>query len=354
MLRRLLNFGRAEHRQSSGYTNLAIDALVQNALGATPKVVALAAVESCVSIIADPFNVATVEGFPVPRAMLHDAARDLLRHGESCYLLDVDDDGLHMVRAARWEIAGRSPDPSRWSYSLEIEAPGGTIERRSPGEGVLHFRMNASRDTPWRGLPPWKLADLSSAALAAIERGVRDESKIPSGRVWTGPDGMGQNIAQGMADALKDLAGRMVITPTTAMGMGQGKIAAPAKDWMPTATGQDHKPGNVNMRTAIEGSISAAYGVPALFLNPAATAPGVREAKRLAYLNKTKPLASLMATELTTKLNTNVNIRWPNEADQSVDVTQRTRGLQALKDFEGIDLDLILQWLGLSRDDLDE
>ena len=347
-------WGKVEHRESA--TDAIVAALRSQAAGssAPPAVAALAAVESCVALIADPFHVAIVEGFPVPRAMLHDAARDLLRHGESVYLLDVDDDGFHMVRAARWDIAGRSPNPSRWSYSLEIEAPGGTIKRRSPGEGVLHFRMNASRDTPWRGLPPWKLADLSSAALAEIERGVRDEGKIPSGRVWTGPDGMNQNQAQAMADALKGLGGHMVITPTTAGGMGQGRMAAPAKDWVPTATGQDHKPGSVNMRTAIEGSISAAYGVPALFLNPAATAPGVREAKRLAYLNKTKPLASLMATELTTKLPSAVTIGWRNEADQSVDVTQRTRGLQALKDIEGIDLDTILEWLGLSRDDLDE
>ena len=91
-----------------------------------------------------------------------------------------------------------------------------------------------------------------------------------------------------------------------------------------------HDLGNVGMRESVQASIASAYGVSPLWFSPSATAPGVRECKRLAFLNCTLPLSKAIADELTAKLDAQIAIRYPNISDQSVDVHLRARGAQAL------------------------
>ena len=93
--------------------------------------------------------------------------------------------------------------------------------------------------------------------------------------------------------------------------------------------GQHHDPGNQAMRDSVQSSISSAYGISAAYLNMNATAPGLREAKRLVFLDKTLPLAGLMAEELSVKL-THVAIQWDDLASQSVDVHLRARAIEPL------------------------
>ena len=142
--------------------------------------------------------------------------------------------------------------------------------------------------------------------------------------------------------------GNQVVAESTAGGYGQGKVAAPVRDWNPVSTGQNHPQGNSFMRTQVEWSLAAAFGIPASYFNPNGTAPALREAKRMAYLNKTLPLAALFVEELTEKLDQDVRISWSNLADQSVDVHLRARGAAALAEFVGdADKDTLLRLVGL-------
>ena len=143
------------------------------------------------------------------------------------------------------------------------------------------------------------------------------------------PDGATQEQAHSMAATVKAMrGGKQVVSETTAQGFGAGKTSAPSRDWVPVSVGQAHSPGNVSMRDSVQGSIAAAYGVPAAYMNMDATAAALREAKRLAFLNKTLPLAALMIEELREKLG-ETSIVWPCLADQSVDVHLRARAASA-------------------------
>ena len=182
--------------------------------------------------------------------------------------------------------------------------------------------------------------------MAELERGVRDESRILNGRIFTAPDGGTQAQAQAMANTLQTLkGGHMAVAETTAGGFGQSKAAAPKLDWVGTSTGQRHDPGNQGMRDSVQASIASAYGVPASYMNPNATAPGLREAKRLAFLDKTLPLASLIAEELSAKL-TPAAIQWDDLASQSVDVHLRARAIEPLATL-GANKDDLLRLVGL-------
>ena len=112
--------------------------------------------------------------------------------------------------------------------------------------------------------------------------------------------------------------GGQVVSETTAQGFGQGAIAAPpaAKDWKAEHTGPSHVVGNVQMRDSLENAIAGAYGVAPAYLNRQATAPALAATKRLAFLDRTLPLAAKIAEELALKLDSpGYRIHWPNLAE---------------------------------------
>ena len=330
-------WNRGDRReQRADVTALALEALVAKTGLSTPKAQALAVVESCVSLIADPFLQATVEGFSMRPRELHDIARDLLLTGNGVRLIELGADlAYDLLRPFSYEVAGSSPRPDHWHYSMQMATPNGDIERRSGARGVIHIRAGAAPATPWTGLAPWQASSLSSEAMAAIEGSIKEEGSIGNGRIWLAPDATTAAQATSMANAIAKSRGSQVVAESTRAGHGRGAAAAPAKDWVPTATGQDHKPGNVQMRDTVESSIASAYGVPAAYFSQTATAPALREVKRLAFLNRTLVIAQLIADELTDKLEINIAITWTNLADQSVDVHLRARGAAALAGIEG-------------------
>ena len=127
--------------------------------------------------------------------------------------------------------------------------------------------------------------------------------------------------------------GQQLVAETTSGNFGQGAgrgQPSPAKDWSPTLVGPSHSLGNAGMRQQLEASISSAYGVHPAWFAAAATAPGIRECKRLAFLSATLPLARIIADELSSKLETRIEIEWPNMANESVDVHLRARAFAAI------------------------
>ena len=110
--------------------------------------------------------------------------------------------------------------------------------------------------------------------MATIEQGIRDEARISSGRVWVAPDGASNQQVVAMANAVSSLkGGKQVVSESTVGGFGQS-ANAPRADWKPEQVGQAHAQGNALMRGGMEASLSVAYGVPASYFNPNATAPG--------------------------------------------------------------------------------
>ena len=340
--------GKAETRQAN-YTD-AITQALQSILEQKPaRADALAVVESCVSLIADPLLVATTIGLPLPSRMLYTAARDVLREGNSVWVIDTSTGVLQLHRAYKWDIRGTSPNPATWEYDLDINVPSGTMKGIYSAARVVHLRLASLPGADWIGQAPWQTAAISGQAMAEIERGIRDEGRTLNGRIWTLPDGGSQAQADAMARTIRLMAGGgIVVAETTAGGFGGGKAAAPKADWTPIPSGQQHTLGNQATRDSVEASIAAAYGVPSAYLNANATAPALREVKRLAYLNRTLPLTALMVAELREKIDPLISITWPNLADQSIDVHLRARAAAAVATAELItDTPALLELVGL-------
>ena len=252
-------FRRRASETRASYANAALTAALDAATGKIDATAdALAVVESCTSLIADPFLVARVSGRPVPPGQLHQMARDLLRRGNSVWALDVVDGELELYRACAWAIEGNSPNPARWQYRLDIATPSALITRILPADSVIHILTDAPAESPWAGRAPWQSAPLTARASAELEKSIGDESLIYAGRVWIAPDGASQGQIQAMARTVELLkGGGQVISETTSQGYGQGSIAAPpaAKDWRAEHTGPRHDVGNVQMRGGRGGAL---------------------------------------------------------------------------------------------------
>ena len=345
-------FRRRASESRASYANAALTAALDAATGKVDATAdALAVIESCTSLIADPFLVARVQGRAVPPGQLHQMARDLLRRGNSVWAIDVVDGQLELYRACAWAIEGNSPNPARWVYRLDIATPSAMITRLMPADSVIHVLTDAPAESPWAGRAPWESCPLTARALAELEKSIGDESRLYAGRVWIAPDGASQGQVQAMARTIELLkGGGQVVSETTSKGYGQGKDAAPppAKDWRAEHTGPAHDVGNVQMRGQVEGALSAAYGVAPAYHNVNATAPALAATKRLAYLNKTVPLAALIAAELAIKLDSpGYSITWTDLASQSVDVQLRAQAAVRLAEAAQSASPEILELVGL-------
>ena len=289
---------RPEHRAS--YANAYLTAALDAALGdsATASAGAVGVVESCSSLIADPFLVARISGRPIPLTHLHQMARDMLRQGNSVWAIDVVDGELELQRACGWTVESRSPNPARWLYKLQIATPSATVSKVLPADSVIHLISDAPAESPWQGRAPWQTASLTGRAAAELEKSIGDESHVYAGRVWIAPDAASQTQVDAMGRTIAALkGGGQVVSETTAQGFGGGAHAAPpaSKDWRAEHTGPAHPQANVLMRDSLENAIAGAYGIAPAYLNRQATAPALAATKRLAFLDRTLPLAALIA-----------------------------------------------------------
>ena len=340
---------RTEHRAVT-FTQDATAAGLAQAETPSVKADTLAVVESCVSLISEPFLVARLTGPLKSLRTLYVACRDVQRYGNSVWAIDTETGVLNLQRAHKFRVFGQSLDPDTWEYELELMAPDGVVKKRLPAPAVVHIRLPGNSDSDWLGCAPWQNASLSADAMAEIERGVRDEGRAINGRVWLAPDAASQEQVTAMANTVRKVkGGNSVVAETTAAGWGQSKAAAPERDWTAVKMGQDHTQGNVIMRDGVQAALAAAYGVPGAYFNPNATAPALREIKRLTFLNKTLPLAAMASEELSNKLPETVEISWPNLADQSIDVHLRARAAEAAQELVQ-NMEALLTLVGLPKE----
>ena len=66
-------------------------------------------------------------------------ARNLIRRGESLFLIEVNNAGLALRPAGSWDVRG-GWDPSDWWYRLDLFGPSGNVTRFVPADAVLHFK----------------------------------------------------------------------------------------------------------------------------------------------------------------------------------------------------------------------
>ena len=338
--------GKAEHR--ADYSTAVSEALLAAAAGgstAPPIVSALAAVEICAGLWGRAFASATVT--PPDRrtaaltpSTLESMGRELAIRGEAVYALDVDDNGVRLTPAARWEVRG-GIDPESWRYDLEHETPGGARKRTVPSAGVIHLRYATRPNKPWAGVSPLGMASETRALAGWIERRLAEETSTSTGHILAVPDAASSGNVAGLAAKLKALGGKLFVTETTAAGWGAGQASAPKRDYETTRLGAAPPDSLISLRRDVRQDVLAAYGVP-VGLSAAA---GVREAWRQFLAGTISPLSKIITAELSDKLDA-PDLALTFEDLRAADIVGRARSYKQLVEA-GMDAAKAAQITGL-------
>ena len=320
-----------------GYTDLLLDAIMRRAAaGEAITNVALGAVQVAAGLVARALTVAIPSGDMglLRPSVLYDIGFDLVRRGQSLWLLRVDPDGrAQLLRADTADpVVHGGADPRSWKYVLTLGAPSQQQSVEVGAESVAHFRINCEALTPYRGRAPLQLAAATGQLARALSGSLGDESSVTVARILALPQGTGEATLNMLKNAVTNPSqGRVLLPETTKGGFGEGQGTAPQRDWRSERLGFEAPTAAVELYNILLQEVGAICGIPwALMPGSGAAGPGLREANRTFLSTTVEPLGLLVAAELGRVLETPVTIRHDKLA--AADVVSRARALKGLVD----------------------
>ncbi len=303
---KLWPWSKREARESDGtYEGQILSAFESSAT--TPATAgATAAVEAAASMAGRCLASATVTGAHcVGPAELMQMGRDLLRRGQSVWRIAVAPEGVRLALVGHWDHYG-GPDPASWTMRLSEYGPSGTETRTIPWAGVIDVRYQVDRARPWWGLSPLAAASEAGRLSAAVTKALADEAGGPVGSLIETPkDGEDPTVA-GIKAALPGLRGRAALVESgdfDVPGGGRGM-----KTWNVTRLGADPPAAEVELMHRAFVEVLAACGVPPSLFGERSDGTAQRESFRRYQHSSLAPLAKLIAAELSTKLEAEVEI----------------------------------------------
>ena len=109
----------------------------------------------------------TTDGLLDP-ATLYQMGYDLVREGETVWLLEAGTRGLRLLRASTGtDVYQGGAARESWTYRLTLPGPSTTTTVRASADQVIHIRQNSDPTNPWRG------RILESEVSRVLERPVR-------------------------------------------------------------------------------------------------------------------------------------------------------------------------------------
>lgn len=141
-----------------------------------------------------------------------------------------------------------------------------------------------------------------------------------------GGDGSEDDSLAMLKADVRTARGRALLVETVAAGWGEGRTAAPRRDWQASRLGPEPPGGLVEVRRDAFMAVLAATGTPpSLFLDSDGT--GQREALRRWHLGTVLPLAGILERELSEKLEAPVGLVFDN---YPLDLAGRAQSFQKL------------------------
>ena len=342
---------RPEKRESS-YEGALVGLLRERAEGTSAgDPTALASLEACAGLWSRAFAAARLEP-EIPAVTPQHLAlmgRDLIRHGDSLFILDMMAGRLVLKTCGSWDVRG-GPDESEWMYRVSRYGPTHESTRYLPSDSVAHFRFAYDAARPWRGLGPLQWARTGAALTANAELRLSEEASGSVSRLIPVPqDGGDGGDADPLAGLKADIAagkGRALMVETVAAGWGEGKAAAPMSDWTQRRLGPDPADGFRALWGDGCEMVVAACGVPAALISGKADGTLARESWRMFLHGALAPTARIVADELARKFDV-PGLKFDFSSLYASDLQGRATSAAKLAAIEGMTADMALQIAGL-------
>ena len=219
-----------------------------------------------------------------------------------------------------------------------------------PASGVVFVRWGSTPGQPYVGTSGrCRWAHTTARLQSEAERSLADEVQGPLAQLLAIPQDGGD---AGDDDPLKKLKadiagarGKALLVETSAAGWGEGRSAAPQRDWQAARLGPMPPESMATIRKdAFEAILSACGTPPSLFLDSDGTSQ--REALRRWHLGTVLPLARMLEHELEAKLETPVELKFDSYA---LDMVSRATVVAKLAQA-GVPMATALEAVGLGDD----
>lgn len=253
------------------------------------------------------------------------AARALILRGECVFLVRVVDGVVELLPASDFSVYGEA-DPESWEYEVTLTSPSRSVRSYVTADRVLHFRTGATTTEPWRGRSPVVQARISVGLLASLEQRLREISGGPVGTLLPIPADGEAGEVEGLRQDIGGLKGGTALVETTTTGWGEGRSAAPMRDWKPEKLVPEWSADVEQTRAEVERSVLGMLGVPSSLL--ANTSTGQREALRSFLHLGVLPMAAVFAEECAAKLEVESMLTFPRLG--AADVASKARAFGAL------------------------
>ena len=321
---------RAEVREG-GYTETRLIEQFTRAISGNVRHGALGGLQCAASAIARAFAAAEVEGDDglLDPTTLYSMAFDLVREGQSLWLLDASTGRLRLSRASTGsDVYQGSAEHESWTYRLTLPGPSITTTVRASAEQVVHIRQNSDPTCPWRGRSALEVAQSSGVLAATLVHALSAEGEVPITRIIPQPQGDSQTTADSIRHAIKTGL-RLALPETVAAGGGSGRASAPLTDWKPYRLGPEYMAGGVELHALALQETAGVCGLPAAMVPGAdAAGPAAREAFRQFVALTVQPLGRILESEVSRVLERPVRLTHHELA--SADVASRARAFKVL------------------------
>ena len=347
-----------ETRSAAPYSDAILSALVAAASGRTgADPAATSALEAAAGLVGRVLSTATVDGPSTVRSalsgdLLQLAGREMLRRGQSLFVIDVTGDGLALTPAATWDVRG-GHDPATWAFRVDRAGPSNIDSRVVPWSRVLLFKWASDPWRPWAGVSPLGAASLTARVLAETESALGDEVSGPRGTLIatppfeTDPDDDVDPTAM-LRQTIETLGGKTAILEAGSWGRDQED--RPRQDYMPRRLGADPLgrkwPRFAGPTRPLRDLVRMPAFHPHLSIH-VATAPWLRESLRRFFSTTIVPLALKIEREASAKLGAGISLVFDKAAFQ--DTVGRANIVAKLAAVEGISPDLAMALAGLDE-----
>ena len=343
---------RTETRSAvSGYSESLSRLIEAQATGSTQQATATAAMEAASGALSRAFVSATVTGpddvvEAVNPRFLAQVGRDLIRVGESLHVIRYTGGRLALLPSSTWYWQGEA-DPMSWMATATVYGPTGSQTWRLPMSSVIFASWGSPTSRPYHGLGPAQWAAETGRLAANAERSLANEAGGPLAQMLTVPKdgGDGSDDVDPMLALKGDISkakGGALLLETTQNNWGDGRAGAPQRDWAASRLGPQPPEAMVSLADHAFGRLLAACGAsPALFDDSDGTSK--REALRQWHLGTVAPLAKMLATELSMKLDSEVKLAFDL---YNIDLSGRAMAFQKLVG-QGVDIERALAITGL-------
>ena len=327
---------RLEKRESGGdFSDAVVRLLESQAAGTAADASSTAAVEAASGALSRAFAAAEVVGEDwaqdaVSPTVLAQIGRDLIRNGDSMHVIRMGHGGtVQLIPASSWHWEG-SHDPDSWTVRATAYGPSTSTTWNLPASAVVFVRWGGTPGQPYVGIGPLSWAHTTARLQSEAERSLADEAGGPLAQLLAipqdgGDDGDGDPLKLLKAD-IAGARGKALLLETSAAGWGEGRTAAPQRDWQAARLGPAPPVTMATIRKDAFESVLAACGTPpSLFIDSDGTSQ--REGLRRWHLGTVLPLAKLIEHELKAKLETEVRLKFDA---YPIDLAGRAQAFQKL------------------------